>query len=695
MKQPLTMKMIPVLISCLCGVMFMTRGYAQPSSTMQYTHPLDPLDSNEIKLVKQVLLKEGKVRDDSSSLYSIINLQEPPKEEVLAYQPGQPFTRQAYAYVYDYSNNGLAKAVIDLTESKLISFEEIEGKQPVGSFKADSISDDILSTNAEWKAALEKRGVNPDSVKASYGNFAADLGLAPLGHREKIVSPVYKNKAYNHVSIGGLYAYVDLTDKKVLKVIDEERGWSKPVAVNYFEGDSIRYDLTAPKPVVITQPEGTNYRIEGNQVISPFWKFRFGIHNREGLVIYDVHYFDHAQKEWRSILYRGSLAEMIVNYGSPDLLNASNNYFDAGEFRLFQKEARPLTAGADAPENATYLPATLHNDFATPIQSDSAIAVFEEYGGVLWRHENHSRRATNLAIKYYITAGNYDYGFKWIFKEDGVITIDTELNGIAHIRGVVRENDQPGADDEAYQGNYFGTIVEPHVEANNHQHFFVYRLDMDVDGQTNSVAEMNSVSVPKGPENPYGNSLVAQMTPLKTEQEAQRDAKVTTSRMWMVMNHDVHNKFGHMSSYMLMPSAGITPLAEKGSSLYNRAEVLYHHFWATPYDADEMYPAGDFPASNQKEAGLPTWTEANRSLENTDVVTWYVAGVTHIVRPEEWPIMNQHTVSVSLMPFGFMSQNPVLGMPPVELPGEPMTKSNDGEGDGKARINPSREAGQE
>ncbi len=111
MKQPLKMKMTPVLFGCLCYLLTLGQGYAQQSTT-QYTHPLDPLDSNEIKLVKQVLLKEGKVRDDSSSLYSIINLQEPPKEEVLAYQPGQPFTREAYAYVYDYPNNALAKAVI-------------------------------------------------------------------------------------------------------------------------------------------------------------------------------------------------------------------------------------------------------------------------------------------------------------------------------------------------------------------------------------------------------------------------------------------------------------------------------------------------------------------------------------------------------------------------------------------------------
>ncbi len=684
-------RFVYALLMLMSGYLLMKEDVCAQETVKQFMHPLDPLDSNEIKLVKQILLQEQKVTHDSSSLFSIINLQEPPKEEVLAYQPGQPFRREAYAFVYDFPTNTLGKAIIDLKEAKLLSFEVIKDKQPVGSFKADSITDDILASNTDWIAALEKRGIEPDSVEASYGNFAADMGYAPMGHREKVVSPVYKNKKYKHVPIGGLYAFVDITDQKVLKVIDQGRGWSKPVAVNYFNGDSLKSSLQAPKPVLITQPEGTNYRIEGNQVISPFWKFRFGVHNREGLVIYDVQYFDHDQQQWRYIMYRGGLAEMVVNYGSPDLLNATNNYFDAGEFRLFQKEARPLTAGADAPENATYLSATLHNDYGSPIHSDSAIAVFEEYGGVLWRHENHSRRATDLAIKYYITAGNYDYGFKWIFKEDGVIKIDTELNGIAHIRSVERENDAAGATDESYHGSYFGTVVEPHVEANNHQHFFVYRLDMDVDGMHNSVGEMNSVSVPKGPENPYGNSLVGEMTMFKQEQEVQRDAKASSSRMWMVMNHEKHNKYGHMSSYMLMPSAGILPLADKESSLYNRAACLYHHFWTTPYDADEMYPAGDYPASNQKNEGLPTWIQQNRSIENTDLVCWYVAGVTHIVRPEEWPIMNQHTVSMTLMPFGFFSQNPVLGMPPAKIPGE-ITKNSSEEEDVKSRIDPSRAA---
>lgn len=666
------------------AVVFLCAGSAIAQNTvMQYKHPLDPLDSNEIRLLKQVLLKENKIKNDSNSLFSIINLNEPPKKEVLAYRQGETFRREGYALLYDYKSNIMSKAVVDLRTSKVLSYEKIEGKQPVGKFKEDSIVSAIVKDNKEWNDALRKRGINPDSVKSHRGNFAADVGLSPMGHRERIVSPEYKNKKYSENPIPGIYAYIDLTDRKVLKVVDTGKGYSQPLAIDYFDGSKIKIDLDAPKPVVISQPEGTNYRIEGNQVISPFWKFRYGIHNREGLVISDVQYFDHSQKKWRYIMYRGSLAEMIVNYGSPDLLNAVNNYFDVGVYRLFQDTARPLTAGADAPENATYLSSTLHNEYGNPVKSDSSVAVFEEYGGILWRHENHSRRATNLSVKYYITAGNYDYGFKWVFKEDGNISVETELNGVPHIRTVERSTnvmEMPKMDMESmgsmpkpdetipYKGAEYGTIVGPHIEATNHQHWFVYRFDFDIDGVNNSVGEMNTIAVPKGPNNPLGNSIVSQMSMFSKEKEAQRDVNASTNRSWMVSNPHVKNKWGNNSSYMIMPASGATPLVDRNSSLFNRTEVLWHHFWATAYDPSEFYPAGDYPASNQKGQGIPVWTSGNRSLIDTDIVIWYVAGVTHVVRAEEWPIMNQHTASINLMPMGFMSANPVLGMPPVKIP---------------------------
>jgi primary-amine oxidase len=226
-------------------------------------------------------------------------------------------------------------------------------------------------------------------------------------------------------------------------------------------------------------------------------------------------------------------------------------------------------------------------------------------------------------------------------------------------------NDLPGAPDETYNGNYYGTLVEEHVEAVNHQHFFVYRLDMDVDGAVNSVAEMNTMPVPAGKNNPYNNSMITQMTHFKKEQDAQRSINAASARHWKVMNHDVMDKWGHHSSYMLMPSAGVKPLVNEGASLLNRAGFLTNHLWVTPLHEKEIYPAGEYPGSNLVKAGLPTWTAQNRNIEKQDVVLWYVAGVTHVVRPEEWPVMAPHYVKFSLMPYGFFSSNPTVKMPDI------------------------------
>jgi primary-amine oxidase len=70
-----------------------------------------------------------------------------------------------------------------------------------------------------------------------------------------------------------------------------------------------------------------------------------------------------------------------------------------------------------------------------------------------------------------------------------------------------------------------------------------------------------------------------------------------------------------------------------------------------------------YPASNKVYDGLPQWTAKNRAIDNNDIVVWYVAGITHIVRPEEWPVMPCHHMGFSLMPFGFFSSNPTMGLP--------------------------------
>jgi len=92
--------------------------------------------------------------------------------------------------------------------------------------------------------------------------------------------------------------------------------------------------------------------------------------------------------------------------------------------------------------------------------------------------------------------------------------------------------------------------------------------------------------------------------------------------------------------------------------------VIGHTLWVTPYHPDERWPCGDFPTQSEQDTGLPVWTAQDRSIENTDVVLWYVFGLHHIPRPEDWPVMPVDVVSFWLKPFGFFDRNPTLDVPP-------------------------------
>ncbi|MCW3117974.1 MAG: hypothetical protein JWM28_2056, partial [Chitinophagaceae bacterium] len=530
------MKKLSTLCTFVILFLSIAQSYAQNVSP---AHPLDPLTADEIKKVVQIL-KDSKTTT-GKDLFNIINLKEPSKAEVKAYRPGTAFKREVFTSFFDFAKNGVTEAVVDLTAGKVISTRNIPNATGVGA-DADTVANEIVFKDPRWVAALKKRGLTPNDVFHRF-IFTGDMGMAPVGHREQLVIARRKN---NKVDVEGLIAYVDFTTGKILKIVDEGNYFSGVVDLNYFDKDKMDLEPSTLKPLIITQPEGNSITIKGHEVSWQNWKFRYGVDNREGLVIYDVRYVENGKE--RSVMYRGSMPDMVVPYGSPDLFQAAYNFFDAGAYRLGQGIAKSLSPGADAPENAVYAPAILHRENGQPYQLDRAVAIFEEYGGTLWRHGSVSKRATNLAIKYYTTIENYDYGFVWRFKQDGTISMDVELTGIVEIKGVNRKNelDMPDKNDLSYNGKYFGTLVHPNVEAIHHQHFFVFRMDMDIDGAANnSVMEMNTKLVPlESKKNPYGNAIIDEHTTFKTEKEAQRDVNYLSNRTWEVINNKGFNATG-------------------------------------------------------------------------------------------------------------------------------------------------------
>ena len=289
----------------------------------------------------------------------------------------------------------------------------------------------------------------------------------------------------------------------------------------------------------------------------------------------------------------------------------------------------------------------------------NVVCMHEEDYGILWKHTNFRtghmevRRSRRLVVSFIATVGIYEYGFFWYFYQDGSLQLEIKLTGIMNIGAVL-----PGETPK------YGKLLAPQLYAPNHQHFFCFRIDPMLDGLNNSVVEEHTEAVPVNAENLYGNAFYVQSTLLKTELEAQQVTDQKSARTWRVINPIVLNSVGEPVSYQLMPGSNVLPFADASSSFMQRAGFAKNHLWVTPFHPDERYPAGDYPNQHPGGAGLPAWTQANRSIDNTQIVLWYTVGVHHAPRVEDWPVMPVTYAGFMLRPHGFFDRNPALDVPP-------------------------------
>ena len=623
-------------------LLFAIAGAAQP------VHPLAPLSADEIRAAAKLFHESGHLPADAR--FSELKLREPPKEAVLR---GQAVPRQAFGVVYDYRRNQTFEGIADLSERRVVSWREIPGAQPAITSEDSARAEEAMRADPRFRRALNERGLhdlnNVLTVSWSAGYFAL-----PGTDKDRIVRAVcyYAGAGDNFYAhpIEGISAHVDVTTGRILDFTDIDR--DVPVSHENFDLSPLANPpRPAPAPLHITQPDGPGFRIENGEVQWQKWRFRYALDPREGLVLYQVGFEDGGRV--RPILYRASLSEMVVPYGDPTAAWFFRNSFDAGELGL-GANASPLRPGADCPQNCTVLDAVVAGERGAPETLRHAVALYERDAGIAWKHGEETRRARTLTIGYLTQVGNYEYGFDWIFHQDGTLESRVSLTGIMAAKG-----EAAGAHDP------YAHLVGKNLAAPHHQHFFTFRLDFDVDGAANRVMEVNSQPVPPGPQNPYGNAFTMRETVLASEREAQRNLNLLTSRRWLVVNASAVNALGQPTGYALVPGENAVPFAQADSWIRKRAGFLNSHLWVTPYRADERYAGGDYPNQSHGGDGLPKWTGANRSIDNQDLVVWYTIGITHNPRPEDWPVMPVQTIGFDLIPWGFFSRNPVMDLPPA------------------------------
>jgi primary-amine oxidase len=622
------------------------------------THPLNPLTATEINTAVSIIKDEKNLSD--TVIFPIIALQEPDKKEVLNFTPSKSFSRQVFLQVYEREQNKTFVGTVNLNNKNLTYWQEIPHVEPAILYPDYAIANEVVKSDSRWQKAMQKRGIKDlQNVEIScWGAGIVNNSEAKSGNRICRALSYYRGKNWNFYArpIEGVLVTVNLNKGKVDSFVDHG---IVPISPENWDYDVHAFNriIPAPKPLNIIQPQGTSFQIKDNEITWQGWKFRYLMHPREGLILYLVKFND--GEKYRSILYRGSLSEMAVPYGDPQPNWSFRNAFDVGEYNLGSL-ANKLELGKEIPENGLLINTVFANLEGEPFTLPGLIGIYERDNSILWKHfdyktqKNYLRRNRELVMKMIATVDNYDYSINWIFRQDGTLEVENELTGIDLPQGT--------ANTQQTENKSFGRLLAKNIFGVNHQHFFNYRLDLDVDGQANSVMEMNVEALHIGDKNPLGNAITVEDTPLKTEKTAVRDLDIKHSREWMITSGDKQNHLGVSPAYMLTPGGNTNLYAVEGANIRKKAGFATHHFWVTKYKPSEIYAGGDYPNQTQLGEGLPKYIADNESLNNEDLVVWYTMGITHIPRPEDWPVMPTHRLGFKLMPRGFFTRNPAINL---------------------------------
>ena len=618
-------------------------------------HPLDPLTAEEIRAAAAIVRAQCGITDRWR--FASIDLKEPSKQALADGAQAPPRTAEIVCWNRDDGN--AYKGVVSLADERVVTWEERPGEYPPMTPDEFHEVDHALRTHPQVIEALVRRGVTDmDLVLFDTWAYGAELvperyrgrriGWTDVWHRNSPEANPYANM------VSGLHPVVDMNTMELLELEDVDPGPAPAIMGEYtpalVPGLEQRTDLRA---LDITQPDGPSFTLDGNHLQWQKWSMRLGFNFREGLVIHTLTYDDAGRT--RKVAHRMSFAEMVVPYRDPTPDHYRRTAFDIGEWGLGLMTTS-LELGCDCLGEIAYLDAVLHDSRGEPHTIKNAICIHEEDNGVLWKHVDDrtgadTRRMRRLVVSFHATVANYEYLVYWRFHQDGNIECEVRATGLMVTTPFA--GDQPP----------YGTLIDNRTYAPFHQHFIVARLDLDVDGEDNTVYAADAVPLPTGPDNPYGLALTQKLTPLTTERDGVQDYDWHRQRTWKVLNDNVANGLGTPVGYKLEPSAAIPSLLDPDSPVVRRARAIEHTLWVTRYDDEERWPCGEFPNLSAEDSGLPVWTARDRPIENTDVVLWYVFGINHVTRPEDWPVMPVDTVSFWLKPVGFFDRNPALDVP--------------------------------
>ncbi|XP_030465884.1 amine oxidase [copper-containing] alpha 2, peroxisomal-like [Syzygium oleosum] len=637
-------------------------------------HPLDPLTPSELELARAIASDSFPGSPRRNLTFHYVGLDEPDKPLLLSWLSAPSLSRPLprRALVIARADKRTHELTIDLSARRVDSARVHAGHGfPMLTFKEQAAASSLARRYPPFLESMRKRGLKAEEVTCGcftvgwYGQEARKVG------RTVKVMCYYLDGTVNLYMrpVEGVTVTVDLDEMRIVGFVDR-------VTVPVPKADGTDYSGSqkrvgpALKPIGVVQPEGPSFTVDGHMIRWANWEFHLSFDVRAGPIISLASIYDSEKQKFRRVMYRGFISELFVPYMDLTEEWYYRTFFDAGEygFGLCAMQLEPLR---DCPENAVFMDAYIAGQDGKPIKMSNVFCVFERYAGdIMWRHTElgipgkvirEVRPEVNLVVRMVSTVGNYDYIVDWEFKQSGSIKATVGLTGLLEVRGSKYTNNDQIMDEE------YGVLLAENTLGTRHDHFLIFHLDLDIDGDSNSfvksVFKQTPVTDRQSPRKSYW-SVVSETA--KTESNAKIKLGSEQAEL-LVVNPGKKTNVGNTVGYRLIPGSITRPLLSDDDYAQIRGAFTNYNMWVTPYNKSEKWAGGLYTDQSHGDDTLDTWTQRNRGIENKDIVLWYTLGFHHAPYQEDFPLMPTLSSGFELRPANFFESNPVLRVVPPKV----------------------------